>query len=172
MPLHKSSISNIDLILALLATRIKNQMITQMIECHYSSHLTEPQKRSRQKMPCVWSNPPYPNISKLLSMLWKIIDQQNSKILNQLLRVHKTGRGKGNRKRRTLWTVNGAKGKYPSKVVKTPWKPFGGPWQVKCLMYKEAEKEAVIKTPQGLFKGSFPMTLLTVHSLDKTHPFE
>ena len=41
MPLHKSRVCNIDLILALLANRMKNQMLTQMIECHFIFPLTE-----------------------------------------------------------------------------------------------------------------------------------
>jgi hypothetical protein len=37
------------------------------------------------------------------------------------------------------------------------------------MSYKEAVKEA-LKTPSGLSKGSFPVALLTVHSVDETHP--
>ena len=52
------------------------------------------------------------------------------------------------------------------KIVKTPWKAFGGAFSGK-MPYKEA-----VKTPQGLSKGSFPVTLLTLQSVDETYPFE
>ena len=64
------------------------------------------------------------------------------------------------------WTVNGVKGKYPLEAVNIPWKAFGGAFPGK-MPYKEA-----VKTPQNLSKGSFPVTLLTIQSVDETHPFE